>query len=52
MIWKPVKTTPARMALYLITNPRRIKALKEFVKPLPEVRDRLGDFVYTVVEDL
>jgi nucleoside phosphorylase len=46
------KTTPARMALYLITNPRRIKALKEFVKPLPEVRDRLGDFVYTVVEDL
>ncbi len=46
------KTTPAKMVLYLITNPRRVKALKEFVKPLYEVRDQLGNFLCNLVRDL
>jgi len=46
------KTTPGKMAFYLLTNPKRIRALKEFVKPLPQVRDGLGDFLYSLIEEL
>lgn len=46
------KTTPVRMSLYLITNLRRVKALKEFIKPLYEVRDQLGQFLCAFIEDL
>lgn len=46
------KTTPVKMAKYLIFNPGRIKALREFLAPLPEIRDDLGKFLQDVIEEV
>jgi len=45
------KTTPLKMFGFLARNPKRIKPLKEFVSPLPEVRKKLTDFVVTLIKE-
>lgn len=48
---KESKTTPFKMFGFLMRNPKQIKPLKKFVSPLPEVREKLTDFVVTVIKE-
>lgn len=45
------KTTPLKMAGYLLLKPHRIKELKKFLEPLPAVRRKLTDFLVAAVEE-
>jgi nucleoside phosphorylase len=46
------KTSPLRLLTHLAFNRNRIKAFKEFLAPLPEVRQKLSAFVMQVVKEL
>jgi nucleoside phosphorylase len=46
------QTTPAKMALYLMTHPWRIGELKKFLSPLEPARHSLTNFVAAVVHEL
>lgn len=46
------KTTPVKMALYLMTHPWRIGELKRFLSPLAAARHNLTNFVGAVVHEL
>jgi adenosylhomocysteine nucleosidase len=45
------KTTPVKMALFLLLQPHRIKDLKKFLEPLPAVRKKLTHFLIAAVEE-
>ncbi len=45
------KTTPLKMAGYLLLKPHRIKELKKFLEPLPAARKKLTDFLIAAVEE-
>jgi adenosylhomocysteine nucleosidase len=45
------KTTPLKMAGYLLLKPHRIGELKKFLQPLPAVRRKLTDFLLAAVEE-
>ncbi|MEM6823160.1 MAG: hypothetical protein AAF558_14610 [Verrucomicrobiota bacterium] len=45
------KSTPVKLMGFLVLHPNRIKPLQEFLKPLPEVRRKLTDFLVTVINE-
>jgi nucleoside phosphorylase len=45
------KTTPGRLVKFLFMNPSRIKALRDFMAPLPGVRKKLTDFMLMAVQE-
>ncbi|NJK90662.1 MAG: hypothetical protein HC904_01800 [Blastochloris sp.] len=45
------KTTPLKMATYLILKPQKIKDLQAFLQPLPGIRKRLTEFLIAAVEE-
>jgi adenosylhomocysteine nucleosidase len=45
------KTTPIKMAAYLLIQPQKIKDLKKFLEPLLAVRKTLTEFLIAAVEE-
>lgn len=48
---KTGKTTPLKMAFFLLLRPQRIKELKNFLRPLPTIRKNLTDFIITAAAE-
>jgi len=45
------RTTPMKLLGFLARNPKRIKPLQQFLKPLPDVRARLSNFLLSVINE-
>lgn len=45
------RTTPVKLLGFLALHPKRIKPLKDFLEPLPEVRRKLTEFLITVAKE-
>ncbi|MGF1679402.1 MAG: hypothetical protein ACFCUX_09430 [Candidatus Methylacidiphilales bacterium] len=45
------RTTPVKLLGFLVTHPQRIQPLQKFLKPLPEVRKNLTDFLITIIKE-
>lgn len=46
------KTSPVRLIMHLALNRQRINAFKEFLKPLPQVRKDLTNFLVQVINEI
>jgi adenosylhomocysteine nucleosidase len=46
------EVTPWKMALYLLSHPLEIKPLLNYLKPLPEVRTQLAQFLVDLIGEL
>lgn len=46
------QTTPMKMALHLLLHPKKIKSLKQFLEPLPQIRKKLTNFLIELIKYL